>query len=68
LKGKGYVQPSQDNCDHMVKKFEKGSTVTCAKLPQINLNTSYLKVDKSKIKKKSHAKCFESSTLGHFSS
>jgi hypothetical protein len=68
LKEKGYVQPSQDNCDHMVKKFEKGSTVTCAKLPQINLNTSYLKVDKSKIKKKSHAKCFESSTLGHFSS
>jgi hypothetical protein len=33
LKGKGHVQPSQDNHDHMVKKLEKGSTVTCAKLP-----------------------------------
>jgi hypothetical protein len=52
LKGKGYVQPSQDNRDHMVKKVEKGSTVTCAKLPQINLKTSYQKVDKPKIKKK----------------
>jgi hypothetical protein len=60
------VQPSQDNCDHMVKKLEKGSTVTCAKLPQINLKTSYQKVDKLKIKKKAHAKFFECSTLGHF--
>jgi hypothetical protein len=24
LKSKGHVQPSQDNCDHMVKKLEKG--------------------------------------------
>jgi hypothetical protein len=23
LKGKGHVQPSQDNCDHIVKKLEK---------------------------------------------
>jgi hypothetical protein len=68
LKGKGYVQPSQDNRDHMVKKLKKGSTVTCAKLPQINLKTSYQKVDKTKIKKKAHVKCFECSTLGHFSS
>jgi hypothetical protein len=68
LKGKGHVQPSQDNRDHMVKKLEKGSTVTCAKLPQINLKTSYQKVDKPKIKKKAHVKCFECSTLGHFSS
>jgi hypothetical protein len=59
LKGKGHVQPSQDNCDHMVKKLEKGSTVTCTKLPQINLKTSYQKVDKLKIKKKAHIKCFE---------
>jgi hypothetical protein len=68
LKGKGHVQLSQDNCDHMVKKIEKGSIFTCAKLPQINLKTSYQKVDKSKIKKKAHVKCFECSTLGHFSS
>jgi hypothetical protein len=52
----------------MVKKLEKGSTVTYAKLPQINLKTSYQKVDKTKIKKKAHVKCFQCSTLGHFSS
>jgi hypothetical protein len=34
LKDKCHVQPPQDNYDHnMVKKFEKGSTVICAKLP-----------------------------------
>jgi hypothetical protein len=32
LKGKGHMQPSQNNRDYMVKKHEKGSTVTCAKL------------------------------------
>jgi hypothetical protein len=68
LKGKGHVQPSQDNRDHMVKKLKKGSIVTCAKLPQINLKISYEKVDKLEIKKKAHVKCFECSTLGHFSS
>jgi len=34
LKGKGIesnVQPCQDNCENMVKKLEKGSTVTCSK-------------------------------------
>jgi hypothetical protein len=51
LKGKGHVQPSQDNRDHMVKKLKKGSIVTCAKLPQINLKISYEKVDKLEIKK-----------------
>jgi hypothetical protein len=66
LKGKGHVQPSQDNRDHMVNKL-KGSTVTCAKLPQINLKTSSQKVDKPRIKKKAQVKCFECSTLGHFS-
>jgi hypothetical protein len=68
LKGKGHVQPSQDNRDHMVKKLEKGSTVTCTKLPQINLKTSYQNVDNLKIKKKAHDMCLECSTLGHFSS
>jgi Pyruvate/2-oxoacid:ferredoxin oxidoreductase delta subunit len=52
----------------MVKKLEKGSIVTYAKFPQINLRTSYQKVDKAKIKKKAQVKCFECSTLGHFSS
>jgi hypothetical protein len=68
LKSKGHVQPSQDNRDDMVKKLEKGSTVTCTRLPQIKLKTSYQKVDKLKIKKKAHVKCLECSTLGHFSS
>jgi hypothetical protein len=68
LKGKGHMQPSQDNRDHMVKKLEKGSIVICAKLPQIKLNTSYQKVSNTKIKKKTHLKYFECSTLGHFSS
>jgi 16S rRNA U1498 N3-methylase RsmE len=54
LKGKCHVQPSQDNRDHMVKKLKKGSTVTCVKLSQINLKTSYQKIDKTKIKKKAH--------------
>jgi Pyruvate/2-oxoacid:ferredoxin oxidoreductase delta subunit len=62
------VQLSQDNRDHMVKKLGKGSTITCVKLPQINLKVSYQKVDKPKIKKKAQVKCFECSTLGHFSS
>jgi hypothetical protein len=51
-----------------VKKLEKRSTVACTKLPQINLKTSYQKVSKLKIKNKAHVKCFECSTLGHFSS
>jgi hypothetical protein len=68
LKGKSHVQQSQNNHDHMVKKLKKGSTVTCTKSPQINLKTSYQKVDKLMIKKKAHVKCFECSTLGHFSS
>jgi hypothetical protein len=68
LKGKGHVQPFQDNSDHMMKKLKKGSTITYTKLPQINLKTSYQKVDKLKIKKKAHVKCHECSILRHFSS
>ena len=37
LKGKGIesnVHPSQNNREDMVKKFEKGSTVTCSKCHQ----------------------------------
>jgi hypothetical protein len=68
LKDKDHVQPFQDNSDHMMKKLKNGSTITCTKLPQINLKTSYQKVDKLKIKKKAHAKCHECSILGYFSS
>ena len=34
LKGKSIVQLSQDNREDMVKKLEKGSTVTCSKCHQ----------------------------------
>jgi hypothetical protein len=68
LKGKYHVHHSQDNYDHMVKKLKKGSTITHAKLPQIHLKKSDQKMDKPKINKKSHVKCFECSILGHFSS
>jgi cobalamin biosynthesis Co2+ chelatase CbiK len=34
LKGKSIVQPSQDNREDMVKKVEKGATVTCFKCHQ----------------------------------
>jgi hypothetical protein len=68
LKDKCHVQLSQDNRDHIVKKLEKGSTVICVKLLQINLKTSYQKFDNPKIKKKAHVKRFECSTLGHFPS
>ena len=34
LKGKSIVQPSQNNREDMVKKLEKGSTVTCFKCHQ----------------------------------
>jgi hypothetical protein len=68
LKCKGHVQPFQDNHDYIVKKLGKGSIIICAKLPQINLKTSYQKFNKTKIKKKAHVKCFECSSLGHFSS
>jgi hypothetical protein len=59
LKGKCHVQLFQDNHDHMVKKLETGSTITCVKLPQINFKKSYQKMDKPKIKKKAHVKCIE---------
>ena len=34
LEGKSIVQPSQDNCEDMVKKLEKGFTVICFKCHQ----------------------------------
>jgi hypothetical protein len=34
LKGKSIVQPSQDNRENMVKKLEKGETVSCFKCHQ----------------------------------
>jgi hypothetical protein len=64
LKGKEHVQLYQDNRDSIVNKLEKGSTVTCSKLPLTNLTKTHHKSNKSKIKKKPHAKCFECSING----
>jgi hypothetical protein len=43
LKEESQVQPTQDNCDDMVKKLEKGSTVTSS-TPQ-----QHIKINKRKI-------------------
>jgi hypothetical protein len=50
-KGENQVQPSQDNCDNMVKKHEKGSTIASSTSQQ------HIKINKIKIqeKEKGHA-------------
>ncbi|TVT98144.1 hypothetical protein EJB05_56576, partial [Eragrostis curvula] len=68
LKAKGHVQPSQDNHDDMVKKLEKGSTVTCAKSPCNKLKKIHDKGNKQTLKKKAQVMCFECSSMGHFGS
>jgi hypothetical protein len=37
LKGKCIAQPSQDNCDDMVKKLDKGTTMACTKFLEENV-------------------------------
>ncbi|TVT97828.1 hypothetical protein EJB05_56901, partial [Eragrostis curvula] len=68
LKGKGHVQPSQDNRDDMVKKLEKGSTVTCAKSPCNKIKKIHDKSNKQTFKKKAQVMCFECSLMGHLGS
>ncbi|TVU24875.1 hypothetical protein EJB05_27338, partial [Eragrostis curvula] len=68
LKGKGHVQPSQDNRDDMVKKLEKGSIVTCAKNPSNKLKKIHDKSDKQMFKKKAQVMYLECSSIGHFAS
>jgi hypothetical protein len=46
LKGKCHAQPSQDNCDNMVKTLEKGTTIVCTK--PLQKNTKLFKKDMSK--------------------
>jgi hypothetical protein len=50
LKGKCTAQPSQDNCDHMVKKLETGTTVACTK--SLEENVKDLRISKRKEQKK----------------
>jgi hypothetical protein len=45
LKGKCTPQPSQDNRDYMVKKFETGTTVACTK--SLEENVKDLRISKS---------------------
>jgi hypothetical protein len=50
LKGKCTAQPSQDNCDHMVKKLETGTTVACTQPLEEKLKN--LRIVKRKEQKK----------------
>jgi hypothetical protein len=50
LKGKCISQPSQDNCDHMVKKLETGTTVACTK--SLEENVKNLRIAKRRKQKK----------------
>jgi hypothetical protein len=50
LKGKCIAQLSQDNCDHMVKKLEMGTTVACTK--SLEENVKDLRISKGKEQKK----------------
>jgi uncharacterized small protein (DUF1192 family) len=50
LKGRCIAQPSQDNCDHMVKKLETGTTVACTK--SLEENVKDLRIAKRKEQKK----------------
>jgi hypothetical protein len=49
LKGKCIARPSQDNCDHMVKKLETGTTVACT--TSLEENVKDLRIDKRKKQK-----------------
>jgi hypothetical protein len=50
LKGRCTAQPSQDNCDHMVKKLEMGTTMACTK--SLEENVKDLRIAKGKEQKK----------------
>jgi hypothetical protein len=58
LKGKCHAQPSHDNCDNMVKKLEKGTTVACTNPLQKNAMFPKKGMSKHKENKaKAHDKC-----------
>jgi len=63
LKDKEEAQPSQDNCDNLVKKLEKGSNLAPSKTQQKNHNSSNVKATKSK----KHGKilCYGCGLYGH---
>jgi hypothetical protein len=63
LKGKCIAQPSQDNCNNMVKKLEMGTTVACTKPLKENVK------DLRNVKRKEQNKKINTSTksLNHAS-
>jgi hypothetical protein len=65
LKGKEKVQPSQDNCEPMVKKLEKRIIVTRSISQQSRKINDHKTEDKMKL---DHIKCYKCSHMGHYSS
>jgi hypothetical protein len=65
LQGKALGQPTQDNCDHMVKKLESGATVTRLSSQQKYKSPHHKRQEKVK-KDLKHIKCFKCSDMGHY--
>ena len=66
LKGKGIesnVQPSQDNHEDMVKKLEKGSTVTCSKCHHKGHKSNKYSQTRKKLSDEKNKKNSQSSVL-----
>jgi hypothetical protein len=65
LKGKTRRQPTQDNCDHMVNKFESRTTATTP-FSQQKYKSSHHKRQEKVNKELKHAKCFKCFNMGHY--
>jgi hypothetical protein len=59
LKGKCTAQPSQDNCDYIVKKLETGTTVACTK--SLEENVKDLRIFNRKEQKKKNQYLYQKS-------
>jgi hypothetical protein len=65
LKGKEKVEPSQDNCEPMVKKLEKRTIITRSISQQSLKINDHKTNDKEKL---NHIKCYNCSHMGHYAS
>jgi hypothetical protein len=66
VEGKALVQPTQDNHDHMVNKFESETTIT-RPLSRQKYKSSHHKTRQEKVKKDlKYIKCFKCSDVGHY--
>jgi hypothetical protein len=61
LEGKALGQPTQNNCDHMVNKFESGTIITRPFSQQKHMSPHHKREEKVK-KDLKHIKCFD---MGH---